>query len=540
MTASVPLNAVAASLTVHRDFAIGALDRRLFGAFVEHLGRCVYTGIFEPDHPSADEQGFRGDVKALVRELGVTLVRYPGGNFMSGYDWEDGVGPRAQRPRKLDLAWFSTETNQVGTNEFMAWCEELGLSPMFGVNLGTRGMDEARRYLEYCCHPGGTALSELRRTHGVDQPHRIPLWCLGNEMDGPWQIGRKTPDEYGRLAQETAKLMRMLQPGIELAACGSSAFDMPTYGEWEERVLMHCHDEVDFVSLHSYFVKPFSPDGTLPPGADASTGAFLAQIETNARYIEATVAIADAVAARRRSRKRLMLSFDEWNVWYRARHGHHLRPSGWPEAPRLLEEVYTVEDALLIGGMLCMLMNHADRVKVACLAQLVNVIAPIMTEPGGPAWRQTIFWPFALASRFGRGTVLRPAITSPTYPNAKEGELPFLVASVVWNEETDGETDEKPGEGAGTLAVFALNRHLAQPMDLAVTLAGLVSGSGLRVQEAWTLHEDDLDASNTADAPDRVRPRALEAVAVDGESLQATLAPASWSVIVLAPRASAR
>ncbi len=507
-----------ASLTVHRDFPIGVLDRRVFGAFVEHLGRCVYTGIYEPTHPSADEQGFRGDVKALVKELGVTLVRYPGGNFMSGYDWEDGVGPRPQRPRRLDLAWFSTETNQVGTNEFMGWCEELGLSPMFGVNLGTRGMDDARRYLEYCCHPGGTALSNLRRSHGVEAPHHIPLWCLGNEMDGPWQIGRKTPDEYGRLAQETAKLMRMLQPGIELAACGSSAFDMPTYGMWEDRVLEHCYDEVDFVSLHSYFVKP------LLPSADTSTGSFFAQIETNARYIEATVAIADAVAARRRSRKRLMLSFDEWNVWYRARHGHHMRQDGWPEAPRLLEEVYTVEDALLVGGMLCMLMNHADRVKVACLAQLVNVIAPIMTEPGGPAWRQTIFWPFALAARFGRGTVLRPAIASPTYPNAKEGDLPFLVASVVWNDED------------GTLAVFALNRHLSEPMDLAVALRGLGGESGLAVIEAVELHDADLDAANTAALPDRFQPRTLRGVSVDGELLRVALKPASWNVIVLQPR----
>ena len=513
-----------ATLTVHRDFAIGALDRRLFGAFVEHLGRCVYTGIFEPGHPTADEQGFRGDVKALVKELGVTLVRYPGGNFMSGYDWEDGVGPRDQRPRRLDLAWYSTETNQVGTNEFMAWCEELDLSPMFGVNLGTRGMDDARRYLEYCCHPGGTELSERRRAHGVEPPHRIPLWCLGNEMDGPWQIGRKTPDEYGRLAQETAKLMRMLQPGIELAACGTSAFDMPTYGEWEDRVLSHCHDEVDFVSLHSYFVKPFAPDGVLPPGADTSTESFFAQIETNARYIEATVAIADAVAARRRSKKRLMLSFDEWNVWYRARHGHHLKQGGWPEAPRLLEEVYTVEDALLVGGMLCMLMNHADRVKVACLAQLVNVIAPIMTEPGGPAWRQTIFWPFALASRFGRGTVLRPSIASPTYPHVKEGELPYLVASVVWNEDD------------GTLAVFALNRHLAAPMDLAVALQGLGGDAGLALGEAWELHDLDLHATNTVDLPDRFQPRALGGICVDGDTLRATLRPASWNVIVLRPR----
>ena len=502
---------IAARFSLHRDFPLAPLDRRLFGAFVEHLGRCVYTGLYEPDHPQADAQGFRQDVKALVGELGVTLLRYPGGNFMSGYDWEDGVGPRAQRPRRLDLAWGSTESNAVGTHEFLAWCAELGIAPMMGVNLGTRGADAARRYLEYCCHPGGTALSELRRQHGVDAPYALPLWCLGNEMDGPWQIGRKTADEYGLLARETAKLMRLVCPGLQLAACGSSAFDMPSYGEWEDRVLTHCLEEVDFISLHSYFVKP--PE-------DSSSESFLAQIETNARYIEATVAIADAVAARQRSRKRLMLSFDEWNVWYRARHGHHLKQPGWPEAPRLLEEVYTVEDALLVGGMLCMLMNHADRVKVACLAQLVNVIAPIMTEPGGAAWRQTIFHPFALAARLAHGTVLRGAIHSPGFETAKEGCVPYLVGSAVWD------------ESSGQVAVFVLNRHLSQPLRLELQLQGLAGPQGLRPGEAWTLHHPDLNASNSASDPERVRPRALPGVRLTGEQAEALLPPASWSVLV--------
>ena len=498
-----------AHLTVDRDFEIAPLDRRLFGVFVEHLGRCVYTGIYEPGHPTADGQGFRGDVAALTRELGATVVRYPGGNFMSGYNWEDGVGPKDQRPVRLDLAWYSTETNQVGTNEFMAWCRGLNIEPMFGVNLGTRGADEARHYLEYCNHPGGTALSEQRRSHGVDQPHAIKLWCLGNEMDGPWQICRKTPDEYGRLALETAKLMKMVDPSIELAACGSSAYDMPTYGSWEDGVLAHCFDLVDYLSLHSYFVKP---------PADMSTPTFLAQIETNARYIEHTVAVADAVAARRHSSKRLMLSFDEWNVWYRARHGKHMKREGWPVAPRLLEEVYTMEDALLIGGMLTMMMNHADRVKIACLAQLVNVIGPIMTEPGGPAWRQTIFHPFAQAARWAKGTVLRAVIRSPGYANTQHGELPYLVASVV------------DDAASGTTAVFVLNRHLTEEMQLTITLRGL--GAARELVEAQQLHHADLNTANTLDAPDAVVPTALTNVRLQGEQVRVRLRPASWNLIV--------
>ncbi len=498
-----------ASLTVDRDFEIAPLDRRLFGVFVEHLGRCVYTGIYEPGHLTADADGFRGDVAELTRELGATIVRYPGGNFMSGYNWEDGVGPKEDRPVRLDLAWYSTETNQVGTNEFMAWCRKVDITPMFGVNLGTRGPDEARHYLEYCNHPGGTALSDLRRSHGVEAPHAIKFWCLGNEMDGPWQICRKTPDEYGRLALETGKLMKMVDPSIELAACGSSAYDMPTYGVWEDRVLEHCFEVTDFLSLHSYFVKP--PE-------DTSTETFFAQIETNARYIEDTVAVADAVAARRHSPKRLMLSFDEWNVWYRARHGEHVKPVGWPQAPRLLEEIYNMEDALLIGGMLTMLMNHADRVKVACMAQLVNVIGPIMTAPNGPAWRQTIFHPFAQAAKWARGTVLRPVIDSPGYANKKHGECAYLCASVVDDAES------------GTTAVFILNRHLSEAMDLSITLRGL--GEERVLVEALQLHHDDLQATNTEAEPGKVAPTPLNGVVMQGEQLRVQLQPASWNVIV--------
>jgi len=498
-----------AQLTVDRDFPLAPLDRRLFGVFVEHLGRCVYNGIHEPGHPTADEHGFRGDVAELTKELGATIVRYPGGNFMSGYNWEDGVGPKEQRPRRLDLAWFSTETNQVGTHEFMAWCRKVGIEPMFGVNLGTRGPDEARHYLEYCNHPDGTALSDLRRSHGAREPLGIKFWCLGNEMDGPWQICQKTPDEYGRIAKETAKLMRWVDPTIELAACGSSAYDMPSYGVWEDRVLEHCFEFVDYLSLHSYFVKP---------PADTSTESFFAQIETNARYIEDTVAIADSVATRKRSSKRLMLSFDEWNVWYRARHGEHLKQAGWPVAPRLLEEVYTAEDALLIGGMLTMFMNHADRLKVACMAQLCNVIAPIMTEPGGPAWRQTIFHPFAQAARWARGEVLRPVVESPGYANARHGELPYLCASVVDDAAT------------GQTAVFLLNRSLTDEMDLSITLRGL--GANRQLVQAEQLHGADLNAANTLEAPDRVAPQPLPQVRIDGEQLGVTLLPASWNVIV--------
>ena len=498
---------VAARLVVDRDFVVSALDRRVFGTFVEHLGRCVYTGIFEPGHPSADERGFRGDVLALVRELGATVVRYPGGNFLSGYNWEDGVGPVEDRPARLDLAWFSTETNRFGTNEFIDWCRAAGAEPMLGVNLGTRGPDDARRFVEYCNHPGGTALSELRKRHGHPAPHDVKLWCLGNEMDGPWQISGKTAEEYGRVARETAKVMRWVDPGLQLAACGSSNHEMPTFAAWEDCVLSHCFDDVDLLSLHMYFQNP-----------RAKTAEFFGNIEVMDQFIHEIVAVADAVAARRRARKRMMLSFDEWNVWYRARSPEHLRQPGWPERPRLLEEVYNVEDALVVGGALIVLMNHADRVKVACLAQLVNVIGAIMTEPGGAAWRQTIFYPFAHASRFARGTVLRPVIDSPAYPAETFPEIPYLCACAVDDRDT------------GTTAVFALNRHLGEDMELRIELRGL--GGARRLDQALTLWHRDLQATNHRGAPDAIVPRDNPHVRVDGETLVARLPPASWNVLV--------
>jgi alpha-N-arabinofuranosidase len=308
-----------AQITVDADFSISLLDRRLFGSFVEHMGRCVYTGIFEPGHPTADDRGFRHDVLELVRELGPTIIRYPGGNFMSGYNWEDGVGPVANRPKRLDLAWFSTETNAFGTNEFIEWCKLAQTAPMLGVNLGTRGPHEARECIEYCNHPGGTLLSELRAVHGYKEPHAVKFWCLGNEMDGPWQICHKTANEYGRIAQETAKVMKWVDSTIQVSACGSSGRHMPTFGSWEYEVLEHTFEVTDFISLHMYYENPYN-----------DVQEFLANIELMDRFTKEAVAVCDAVAAKRRSPKRIMLSFDEWNVWYKARSGEHMEKPGWP------------------------------------------------------------------------------------------------------------------------------------------------------------------------------------------------------------------
>ncbi|MFP8906301.1 arabinosylfuranosidase ArfA [Streptomyces atacamensis] len=498
-----------ARLTVDPGFRIGAVDRRLFGSFVEHMGRSVYTGVFEPDHPAADEDGFRTDVLDLVRELGVTLVRYPGGNFVSNYRWEDGVGPADRRPTRLDLAWRSVESNAFGLNEFMAWAAKAGIEPMMALNLGTRGTSEALDLLEYTNHPGGTALSDLRRSHGVADPHGVRLWCLGNELDGPWQMGHKTAAEYGRLAAETARAMKRFDPGLELVACGSSNAYIDTFASWEATVLEHTYPFVDYVSLHAYY------DPT-----DRDTDSFLASAAEMDRMIDAIVSTADHVGAKLRDRKKIKLSFDEWNVWYQSRFGGE-DSLDWRPAPRLIEDVYDVTDAVVVGSLLITLLRHADRVGAACQAQLANVIAPIMTEPGGPAWRQTIFHPFAQTARHARGTVLRVEPDSPVIETERYGEVPALWATATHDEES------------GEVVLFAVNRDRTSPLALTADLRPF---PGARVVEHLVLADDDPGAVNTAERPDRVRPRPVDGTEACDGALTAQLPPVSWSMIRLATR----
>lgn len=482
-----------AKLLADREFPVGEVAPELFGSFIEHLGRAVYGGIYEPGHSTADAQGFRQDVLELVRELQVPIVRYPGGNFVSGYNWRDGIGPRELRPRRAELAWNSIETNEIGVGEFQDWAKKADTQVMMAVNLGTGTVQDARDLVEYCNFPGGTTLSELRKQHGYPQPFGIQTWCLGNEMDGDWQIGHRTAEEYGRIACEAAKAMKLVDPSIRLVACGSSSSAMSTFGHWEETVLQHCYEQVDYLSLHSYYGN-----------RSGNSGEFLACSRDMDRFITDVTAICDAVRAKKHLDKTMYLSFDEWNVWFHSNE-QDKQVEKWTVAPPLLEDVYTFEDALVAGCLLITLLRHCDRVKLACLAQLVNVIAPIMTENGGRSWAQTIFWPFRDASELGRGTVLQGKIHSPCYDGGIYGDTPCLEAVAV----------EKPGE----VVVFAVNRSLTESMQLELALRGC---GRLRLLEHRELYHQDLKAVNTADAPDVVVP-----TQGDGQSLK----PHSWNVL---------
>lgn len=481
-----------------------AVPRRLFGTFVEHMGRCVYDGIFEPGHPTAAPDGFRRDVLDLVRELGATVVRYPGGNFVSGYRWEDGVGPRADRPVRLDAAWHSTETNQVGLHEFAAWAQDADLELMQAVNLGTRGTAEAADLLEYANHPDGTALSERRRANGRDEPFGIRLWCLGNEMDGPWQIGHKTADEYGRLAAETARLMRFIDPDVELVVAGSSNHEMPTFGEWERTVLRHTAPLVDHISVHAYYEEA--------PGDPAS---FLASGVALDRYIGDVVEIIDEVTGELGIERPIGISVDEWNVWNQTRWNEVDKPrvfdGDWPVAPRLIEDDYTVTDAVVVGSLLITLLRRADRVSMANLAQLVNVIAPIRTEPGGPAWRQTTFFPFQLTAAAASGRVVVPAVEGATIETARLGTVDAVDAVAT----IDGDT----------VSVFLAHRDLDAPAHVEVRLDAAAADASALV--LCTPPGGDRHTANSA-AAQPVEP-APAPVALDGAVVRLTLPPLSWA-----------
>ncbi|HZG57193.1 alpha-N-arabinofuranosidase [Paenibacillus sp.] len=497
---------IPAKMIVDKDFVIGQVDDRLYGSFIEHLGRAVYGGIYEPGHPEADERGFRRDVLRLVRELRVPIVRYPGGNFVSGYDWKDGIGPVEDRPKRLELAWRTVEPNLVGLNEFADWAKAADAEVMWAINLGTQGVEDARNVVEYANHPSGSYWSDLRVKHGYKEPHKIKTWCLGNEMDGPWQIGHKTADEYGRIALESAKVMKWVDPSIELVACGSSALGMKTFADWEATVLDHTYEHVDFLSLHTYYGN-----------AEGDTPTFLARSLQMDEFIDSVAAICDYVKAKKRSKKKMLLSFDEWNVWFHS-HAQDKKLDPWQIAPPQLEDVYTMEDALVVGCMLISLLKHADRVKIACLAQLVNVIAPIMTQNGGPAWAQTIYYPYLHASLYGRGAALVPLVTSEKYDTKDITDVPYLESVAVYN------------EAAGEATIFAVNRHLDQALAFE---ADLRSFGECRLIEHLVLEHDDLQAVNTAAAPDAVKPHARGDASVDGARVSASLGKASWNVIRL-------
>lgn len=486
-------------IIINKHYQIGAVSPFLYGSFAEHMGRVVYSGIYEPDHSKADEDGFRTDVLKSVKNMGIRLVRYPGGNFVSGYHWEDGVGPRKDRPRKVELAWKSIETNEFGTDEFMKWCRKAGVEPMLCVNLGTRGMEDALHYLEYCNFPGGTYWSDLRIRNGHKEPYGVKYWCLGNEMDGPWQIGHKEAKEYGRIAAETGKAMKALDPSICLVASGSSLSSMPTFPEWDLTVLEEAYEVIDYLSLHQYY-----------GGQEKGTKAFLSQSEDMEHYIETIRSAVRLVKARKRSDHEVKLAMDEWGVWSRPSNSvnEELKDTPWQVAPAISEQIYTLEDALLFASMMMVMLRNADSLKIACQALIANISSCIMTERGGESWLQTTYYPFYYISNETRGGVSLKTVE-------EEEKSADIDHAVVWNE------DKRQ------LSVFLVNR---EEKEKATAFLQLEDFNKIKKADSIVLTANDPQTTNRENHQ-AVIPVETVNFTVTGDRICVELPPLSFDVL---------
>ena len=489
-----------AQVDLHTEHRVAAIDERIFSGFLEHMGRAVYQGVFDPGSPLSDQRGFRRDVIDALAPLRMPMVRYPGGNFVSNYDWRNGVGPRDRRPRRPDFAWRSIETNQFGTDEFMSWCQEIGAEPMLAVNLGTAGAKEAAELLEYCNLPVGTSIADARAANGHPEPYRVKMWCLGNEMDAPWQAGHVSAPTYAERASAAGSLMKGLDPTIETVACGSSTNWLPTYPEWDRIVVEECWNHIDYISAHHYSRND-----------DDDTASFLSQgVELDA-IITQYRGLLDHVRAVKRSFHRVHISFDEWNVWYREMDTH----GGFQEAPHLLEETYNLQDALVCAQYLHAFLRHADVVKVACLAQIVNVIAPILTRSDS-LLVQSIYWPFRMLRDAAAGDALRVAVRAPDMKTPRRGDVPVIDVAATFDEKT------------GKASVSLVSRDAEKPVDVQLRIAD----RAMNITSATVLHAHPK-AQNDWDSPDRVAPTELSVITHDDGTLRFRVPAPAHAVLQL-------
>jgi alpha-N-arabinofuranosidase len=502
-----------ATLTLDKDFTVSKVDDRIFSTFIESLGPTVYGCIYNPEHPTANEAGFREDVIEMMKGINRGAVRYPGGNFVSGYHWMDGIGPRENRPVRTERAWNRIEPNIMGIEEYTDWVNRVGAQPMLAVNLGTGTPEEAANEVEYMNFEGGTTISDLRKKNGHEKPYNIKLWCLGNEMDGTWQLGEKTAYEYGRIAYEAAKQMRAVDPGIELVACGSCANDKthPSFPDWDREVLEQCYDKVDYLSIHRYYnYDPQIVKGTMFPAQ--FTVEDLPMIpEDMASFVDAVSAAADFVKARKYSNKTINISVDEWGVM-----GSELvQPKGLEWTERTLPEKgermtfhSNLIDAALFGALLITFLNKSDRVKIAC--QSVPIGGMFAVDPNGGCYKQTTYFPFQQAAAYSKGTALRVALDSPTQQTENYGEKPFVKAAAVYNEEEE------------TITVFAVNLSLRESVELESKFAFENATLSRHIQ----LYDSQPLAVNSFENPNRVVPKEVRVT-----SENPVLPPLSWNVL---------
>jgi len=479
-------------IKIDTERVIGDIDKKIYGNFTEHLGRCIEGGIFEENSPLSDSDGFRKDVLKAVADLHVTLLRWPGGNFSSNYNWKDGIGPRDARPTRLEMAWHTLEDNRFGTHEFMRYCEVTGCEPYLCTNLGTGSWTEAQQWVEYCNLAENTAMTELRKKNGHDKPWGVKYWGLGNEMDGPWQMGHRSAEDYGKFALEAAKLMKWTDPTIKLVAAGSSNFGADWIG-WNRTVLEYLKHHADYLSLHTYVGN-----------RDNNFSEFMAsslELDDRTRIAKGII----AAALNDEPGRKIYIAWDEWNVWYRA------RGSGKEAGREILEEKYNLEDALVVGTFLNSFINHAHIVKIANMAQLVNVIAPIFTNKQG-LYLQTIFYPMALVAGNSFGKALELYVESPTYASKKHDKVPYLDVSCAYDN--------------GSLVLNVVNRHETEALSAVVELEDKQFSGAFLASE---VNGPDIKAENTfGNTKVKVTSKSVEA---SGSKLRYTFPAHSFTML---------
>jgi alpha-N-arabinofuranosidase len=499
-----------ARAVVNKKFVVGMVSDLMFGHYFEPLGRCTHEGMYEPDHPTANAKGWRRDVLDLVKAMNITCFRYPGGNLTATYRWEDGVGPREKRPTRMELAWVSIEDNSIGINEYIDYVKNLNAETLMTFNMGTRGVEAAIDLVEYCNYPGGTYLSDLRRSHGYEEPHNIKYWCIGNETDGEWQIAQARPDDYAWLCKQTGKAIKRMCPQYQVIAAGSSHRHMETVIDWDYKLLDEAWDYIDGLAVHAYTDRR----------ENDSTKHYLAHTLSLEQYLLGIEGVCKAIKLKKHSNKDIWLSLDEWNVQsYEIVHLQADRPKRgirpWMVHPPIIEQIYTMEDALAVGLQFIVYYRHCGSIKIACMSLLVNCLAPIMTEKGGPAWVQPTYYPFVHCSKYGRGKVLETVIECETYDDDEyRGASPYVEGVVVENSDTE-------------ITLFVVNKH-EESCEIFCALQGF---EDYRLIEHIVLSHEDIFAVNTAKDQDKVKPHIQEGGAIANGELRVTLAKYSWNVV---------
>lgn len=494
------------------------VNDRFFSAFIEHLGNVIYNGIYNPSHPTANADGFREDVIELVKELRLSGIRYPGGNFICSYNWEDTVGAVEKRPVRADLAWRQKETNEVGLAEFEKWVQAVGSELIMAVNMSTRGAVDAANLVEYCNHPAGTYYSELRKAHGHAEPYGVKVWCVGNEVDGPWNIGMKTAEMYGWDAREAAKAMRRIDPDIKLVAVGSSGTQLDTYLDWDRTVLEHVYETCDYISLHRYMGMADIEDPTSYDADD--TGDYLELAGRLEQNILDVKAVCDYVKGRHHSKKTMYISLDEYNVidyWPAEKENTGVSGDPWQIGPSMCYRGTSMRSTLLFGLSMIVMLRHSDRITMACQSILINGDGMVKCENDEEAWVNGSYYIFQHCSKFGRGKVLEQALCCERYDTATCKDAAAMDSVCIYHEDT------------GELDVFAVNKS-KDKIECTLHASCFEPLCGI---EHLVVASEHLNDRNSAREKDKIRPVSRNDMICEGETVSCVLDAYSWNVLRL-------